>query len=159
MTRAMTLIKMYFVGSVRALTTDISRRLFEKDVSATAQNHLLYTRFMSVSSQLAPLLGEFERRAQTHPEELSALLAECHTAYFAARKSLLVNRLINEIKGLDPTRTELVELVSASSIAHSTKSKYPHDLKTRTGCSYLKQLCIDEFELFSVFFSTGESLL
>jgi len=115
MTRAMTLIKMYFVGSVRALTADISRRLSEKDVSATAQNHLLYTRFMSVSSQLAPLLSEFERRAQTHPDELSALLAECHTAYFAARKSLLVNRLINEIRGLDPTRTELVELVSVSS--------------------------------------------
>lgn len=112
MTRAMTLIKMYFVGSVRALTTDLSRRLAEKDVSATAQHHLLYTRFMSVSSQLAPLLGEFERRAQTHPTELSALLAECHTAYFSARKSLLVNRLISEIKGLDPTRTELVELVS-----------------------------------------------
>lgn len=29
MTRAMTLIKMYFVGSLRALTQDISRRLFE----------------------------------------------------------------------------------------------------------------------------------
>ena len=111
----MTLIKMYFVGSVRALTADISRRLSEKDVSATAQNHLLYTRFMSVSSQLSPLLCEFERRAQTHPDELSALLAECHAAYFASRKSLLVNRLINEIKGLDPTRTELVELVSDSS--------------------------------------------
>ena len=115
MTRAMTLIKMYFVGSVRALTADISRRLAEKDVSATAQNHLLYTRFTSVSSQLSPLLSEFERRAQTHPDELSALLAECHAAYFAARKSLLVNRLINEIKGLDPTRTELVELVSVPS--------------------------------------------
>ena len=78
---------------------------------------------MSVSSQLAPLLGEFERRAQTHPEELSALLAECHTAYFAARKSLLVNRLINEIKGLDPTRTELVELVSDSSEWYTLQSR------------------------------------
>ena len=34
-----------------------------------------------------------------------------------------------------------------------------HHLKTRTGCSYLKQLCIDEFELFSAFFNTGETLL
>jgi len=123
MTRAMTLIKMYFVGSVRALTADISRRLSEKDVSATAQNHLLYTRFMSVSSQLAPLLSEFERRAQTHPDELSALLAECHTAYFAARKSLLVTRLINEIKGLDPTRTELVELVSVASQRYTLRGR------------------------------------
>lgn len=30
MTRAMTLIKMYFVGSLRALTADVSKRLSEK---------------------------------------------------------------------------------------------------------------------------------
>lgn len=30
MTRAMTLIRMYFVGSLRALSNDISRRLAEK---------------------------------------------------------------------------------------------------------------------------------
>lgn len=124
----MTLIKMYFVGSLRALTQDVSRRLFEQvpfslrmslpfphlalqDVSDTAQMHLLYTRFTTVAGQLAPLLGEFERRARTHPEELGALLSECHAAYFGARKSLLVARLTEQIRGLDPTRTELVELV------------------------------------------------
>ena len=132
MTRAMTLIKMYFVGSLRALTADVSRRISEKvgslcrswaptmscspafiqDVSQTAQMHLLYTRFRSVSAPLSPLLGELERRANAHPEELSALLAECHSAYFSARKGLLVSRLVEEIKGLDPGRTELVELVS-----------------------------------------------
>jgi conserved oligomeric Golgi complex subunit 3 len=131
MTRAMTLIKMYFVGSLRALTADVSRRISEKvkhhnplitdriisytphqqDVSQTAQMHLLYTRFRSVSAPLSPLLGELERRANVHPAELSALLAECHAAYFSARKGLLVDRLVEEIKGLDPGRTELVELV------------------------------------------------
>ncbi|KAI0644707.1 Sec34-domain-containing protein [Trametes meyenii] len=140
MTRAMTLIKMYFVGSLRALTTDVSKRLSEKDVSTTAQMHLLYTRFQTVSGPLAPLLAELERRAQAHPDELSALLAECHTAYFSARKSLLVGRLMEEIKGLDPAHTELVEL-------------------TRAGCSYLKQLCTDEFNLFRAFFNSGEEHL
>ncbi|GLB40619.1 putative sec34-like family protein [Lyophyllum shimeji] len=140
MTRAMTLIKMYFVGSLRALSVDVSKRLSEKDVSPTAQMHLLYTRFETVSSQLLPLLSELERRARSHPQELSALLAECHTAYFSARKSLLVGRITEEIKGLDPTRTELVEL-------------------TRAGCSYLKQLCIDEFELYRSFFNSGEEQL
>jgi hypothetical protein len=111
MTRAMTLIKMFFVGSLRALTADVSKRLSEKDVSATAQMHLLYTRFRSVAPQLAPLLNELERRATAHPEELSALLSECHTAYFSARKTLLIGRLMEEIRGLDPTHTELVELV------------------------------------------------
>lgn len=111
-----------------------------QEISSTAQTHLLYTRFMTVSGQLAPLLGELERRAAAHPDELSSLLAECHTAYFTARKTLLVGRLTEEIRGLDPTRTELVEL-------------------TRTGCSYLKQLCTDEFDLFRAFFNSGEELL
>lgn len=74
--------------------------------------HLLYTRFKSVSGQVAPLLHELERRAQIHPDSLSALLSECHAAYFAARRGLLIGRLTEEIRGLDPTRTELVELVS-----------------------------------------------
>ncbi|KAJ7467170.1 Sec34-like family-domain-containing protein [Mycena latifolia] len=140
MTRAMTLIRMYFVGSLKALSADVSKRISEKDVSPTAQMHLLYTRFQSVSSQLAPLLGELERRAQAHPAELAALLAECHSAYFGVRKALLVGRLTEEIKGLDPSRTELVEL-------------------TRAGCSYLKQLCTDEFKLYQAFFSSGEEQL
>jgi conserved oligomeric Golgi complex subunit 3 len=82
-----------------------------QDVSDTAQMHLLYTRFTTVAGQLAPLLGEFERRSRAHPGELGALLSECHTAYFSARKNLLVSRLTEQIRGLDPTRTELVELV------------------------------------------------
>ncbi|TFK66890.1 Sec34-domain-containing protein [Pluteus cervinus] len=140
MTRAMTLIKMYFVGSLRALTADVSKRLSEKDISQTAQYHLIYTRFKSVTPQLTPLLGELERRARAHPEELSALLAECHKAYFTTRKGLLVPRLVEEIRGLDPARTELVEL-------------------TRAGCSYLKQVCTDEFNLYREFFSSGEEPL
>ncbi|KAG2154342.1 Sec34-like family-domain-containing protein [Suillus bovinus] len=139
MTRAMTLIRMFFVGSLRALTADVSRRLSEKDVSSTAQMHLLYTRFRSVS-QLSPLLRELERRAEAHPEDLSALLSECHSAYFAARKGLLVGRLMEEIRGLDPAHTELVELTNA-------------------GCSYLKHLCTDEFNLYREFFNSGEDQL
>lgn len=64
--------------------------------------------------QLTPLLNELERRVSAHPEELSALLSECHSAYFSARKTLLVGRLMEEIRGLDPMHTELVELVSMS---------------------------------------------
>lgn len=140
MTRAMTLIRMFFVGSLRALTADVSRRLSEKDVSSTAQMHLLYTRFRSVTSQLSPLLSELERRAEAHPEDLSALLSECHSAYFAARKGLLVGRLMEEIRGLDPAHTELVELTNA-------------------GCTYLKHLCTDEFNLYREFFNSGEDQL
>ncbi|THH07230.1 hypothetical protein EW145_g3527 [Phellinidium pouzarii] len=140
LTRAMTLIKMFFVGSLKALSTDISRRMSDREVSQTAQMHLLYTRFQSVAVQVAPLLGELERRARSHPDELSSFLAECHSAYFSARKTLLIGRLAEEIKGLDPSRADLVEL-------------------TRAGCSYLKQLCIDEFSVYKCFFNSGKELL
>ncbi|TFK18234.1 hypothetical protein FA15DRAFT_760714 [Coprinopsis marcescibilis] len=140
MTRAMILIKMNFVGSLRALSSDISKRLSEKDVSQTAQMHILYTRFRSVSNKVAPLLGELERRARSYPGELSSLLAECHAAYFSSRKALLLPKIFEEIKGLDPTRSELVEL-------------------TRARCSYLKQLCTDKFNLYREFFGTAEDQL
>ncbi|KAG6856297.1 hypothetical protein H0H87_005710 [Tephrocybe sp. NHM501043] len=131
MTRAMTLIKMYFVGSLRALSVDVSKRMSEKDVSTTAQMHLLYTRFKTVSSQLLPLLSELERRARSHPQELSALLDECHTAYFSVRKSLLVGRIMEEIKGLDPSRTELVELTRAGQYLETLCDHLYDDLRPR----------------------------
>ena len=112
----MTLIKMYFVGSLKALVTDISKRVPDKGVSATAQMHLLYTRFQTVAAQVGPLIAELERRTRSHPEELSSLLSDCHTAYFSTRKTLLIGRLSEEIKGLDPNKADLVELVYISHI-------------------------------------------
>lgn len=77
--------------------------------------HLLYSKFVTASYQVAPLLAELERRVASHPDDLASLLSECHTAYLAARKSILVGRLVEEIKGLDPAKSELVELVSPGS--------------------------------------------
>ena len=105
--------------------------LSKKDISPTAQYHLLNTRFKSV-----PWLGELERRARSYPDELSALLAECHFAYFSTRGSLLVPRVMEEIRG----RSDLVVL-------------------THEGCGRLKQLCIEEWALYHEFFGSGEDVL
>jgi hypothetical protein len=64
-----------------------------------------------MSPQLSPLLRELEQRALAYPDDLSALLSDCHTTYFSARKTLLVGRLQEDIRKLDPAKTELVELV------------------------------------------------
>ncbi|KAH7107976.1 cis-golgi transport vesicle tethering complex subunit [Auriculariales sp. MPI-PUGE-AT-0066] len=140
LTRAMTLIKMYFVASLKALTADINSRLASKDISTTSRVHLYYAKFTSVSTQLGPLLAEFERRAHAHPDELMALLTECHNAYFAARRSLLTTKITEEVRGLDPQRADLVEL-------------------TRAGCAYIRQLCTDEYSLYKQFFDSGEDKL
>ncbi|KAJ8082531.1 Golgi transport complex subunit 3 [Marasmius tenuissimus] len=161
LTRAMTLIKMYFVGSLRAMSSDITRRLSEnKSLSQATTHHLLYTRFLSLSlrqpsaasnshspSSLPPLLREMERRAAAHPDTLDALLAECHSAYISTRKAIVGNVVREEVRalmrGVEMGSTNALDVVEL----------------TRAGCSYLKQLCTDEFELFKEFFTTGEDHL
>lgn len=127
--RAMTLVKMFFVASLRALTADIQRRTSDKvssflakpfvrnnryfkDMSDTAHLHLLYSKFTMTSIQVAPLLAELERKAIKYPNEVGSLLVECHSAYISSRRSLLLSRVTSDIKGLDLRNSDLVELVS-----------------------------------------------
>lgn len=141
MTRSMTLIKMYFITAVRNLVTDVSRRIGERgSLSETATLALLYTKFTSFAFPLRPLLSELEKRAAENPSELGSLLDECHSTWVAVRKSLIGGRVEREIKRMEPNVTEIVEL-------------------TRSGCSYLKQTCTEEFNLYKQFFQTGEDKL
>lgn len=75
------------------------------------EEHLLYSKFRALGIQVAPLIAELEHRATSHPEELASLLSECQAAYLGARKSLIAGKLMEEIKALDPVKSELVELV------------------------------------------------
>ncbi|KAK7024379.1 Golgi transport complex subunit 3 [Paramarasmius palmivorus] len=150
LTRAMTLIKMYFVGSLRAIVGDISKRLETSQTEETTR-HLIYTRFLSLAlggvagggeGALPPLLAELELRTMNHPETLGhgALLGECHAAYVATRKSLVGGVVREQVKELMRGVEDVVEL-------------------TRAGCTYIKQLCIDEYDLWNRFFSTGEDVV
>lgn len=57
---------------------------------------------------------ELENRALSHPDQLESLLSECHAAYFSVRRALLVPRVMEEIRGLQPGQSELIELVRVS---------------------------------------------
>lgn len=81
-----------------------------------AAHHLLYTKFQSMVPSLSPLIMELENRALTHPDQLESLLNECHTAYFSVRRALLVPRVMEEIRGLQPGQSELIELVGFTEV-------------------------------------------
>nr|XP_019044681.1 hypothetical protein I302_06594 [Kwoniella bestiolae CBS 10118]OCF23611.1 hypothetical protein I302_06594 [Kwoniella bestiolae CBS 10118] len=140
MSRSMTLIKLYFVSVVKALGQEIAKRLSDKGISENAAQALLYTKFISLSQPLRPLLAELEARVSSNPDELTPLLSECHAAWISTRQSLMGGKVMSEVTGMDPSGSDLVDL-------------------TRSGCSYLKQTCLDEFNLFKHFFLSGESVL
>lgn len=140
MTRSMTLIRLHFVAVVKALGVEVGRRVADKSLSETTTRGLLYNRFSSLSTSLRPLLAELEQRIGASKDELPQILADCHVAYVSVRQALMGPRVAEEIARLDPMHSELVDL-------------------TRAGCSYLKQTCQDEFELFKQFFLSGEAQL
>ncbi|GHJ89697.1 hypothetical protein NliqN6_6099 [Naganishia liquefaciens] len=141
MTRSMTLIKMYFVNAVRQLGAEVYKKIYDKfELSETAVMALIYTKFTSFAFPLRPLLSELELRAADNKEELGSFLDDCHHAWIGVRRHLINPAVEKEIKRMEPTTAPLVEL-------------------TRAGCTYLKQVCTEEFNLFKQFFRTGEKQL
>ncbi|WVQ74956.1 hypothetical protein IAR50_004564 [Cryptococcus sp. DSM 104548] len=140
MTRSMTLIKLYFVGTIKSLGQEVGKRLTDHSLSETATQALIYTKFTSLSTSLRPLLAELEQRVSTNPDELAPLLSECNAAYVSTRRNLMGGRVNEEIGRMNPNGSDLVDL-------------------TRAGCSYLKTTCMDEFLLYKHFFISGEAQL
>ena len=85
-----------------------------QSLSETAWQALIYTKFVSLSGALRPLIAELESRAATTPDELASLLAECHGAYMTTRQALMGSRVSNEIGRMNPGGSELVDLVGHS---------------------------------------------
>lgn len=81
-------------------------------MSETASEALIYTKFAALSIALRPLLAELEHRVKITPNELSALLNECHTAWLSTRQQLMGGRVSDEVGRMDPSVSDLVDLVS-----------------------------------------------
>ncbi|GAA5821818.1 hypothetical protein JCM3770_002903 [Rhodotorula araucariae] len=137
LTRSMTLIKMFFVTTVRKTAADAQEKMSGKDLSDTALHALLYPKFSNAAPTLRILLYELEKRALSEPSEYGSLLSECYAVWFATRSALLGPRLAEEVRRMDPGSAELVRLAKA-------------------GCAYLRGVCAQEWSLFREFFASGE---
>nr|KAJ3422367.1 Golgi transport complex subunit 3 [Polyrhizophydium stewartii] len=133
MTRSMTLIKMHFVDSIRALHGDIREKL-------AGRLTLFYVKFRTLASRVKHLVSEIEERCNTHPEYL-ALLRDCFAAFFVVRRTLLGPFIADHIKTINSATTSLLEF---------------RVLQTAKGCAYMIRLCADEYQLFRQFFDLGE---
>jgi conserved oligomeric Golgi complex subunit 3 len=72
MTRALTLIRNYFVTSIREVANEVIGRIKEKQMNDTTQSALLYAKFRVNAPLLRELVGEIEKRCD-HEEYFSLL--------------------------------------------------------------------------------------
>ncbi|GAA99202.1 uncharacterized protein L969DRAFT_382343 [Mixia osmundae IAM 14324] len=140
MTRALTLIKMYFVNTLRRIGQDAAEKAAGKDLSEAALDTLLYAKFTqpALLEPLRALVFQLESRAASNPEEYQSLLQECYDTWSSIRSQLVGPVLKAEVKRMDPAKQDIIAL-------------------TRTGCNYLRLICIQEWDLFKLYFpSSGE---
>ncbi|KAI8902930.1 Sec34-like family-domain-containing protein [Globomyces pollinis-pini] len=139
MTRGLTLIKLYFVESIRQLQSEIRDKIKAREsgsvLPSSLQLSLFYVKFKSFAAKTKPLISEIEQRCVYHREYLS-LLRDCFAAYTSVRSSILSPYIHQNIRDMS-VDTNLTTFASK-------------------GCAYIIRLCTDEYQLFCEFFSLGE---
>ncbi|KAI5842501.1 Sec34-like family-domain-containing protein [Morchella snyderi] len=120
MTRALTLIRNYFVSSIREVSNEVTGRIKERQMNDTTQSALLYAKFRVNAPLLRELVGEIEKRCDHEEYKLIGPI---------------IYKRMTELSA--PTNTKNKELVPFA----------------RSGISFVRSICMDEFELFYAYFS------
>lgn len=136
MTRALSLIQVYFQNTLKYLSNEILEKTSKITNVGNAHQVLLYSKFESESPSLLKLTTEISKRMVNH-SEYEGLLNDCIKAYFATRHRLLLPR-INHF--LDEAAKEPGDIVQF----------------TRSLLVFYRELCAQEFGLFKKIFYHSE---
>ncbi|KAI5298381.1 Golgi transport complex subunit 3, partial [Ascosphaera atra] len=149
MTRALTLVRVQFVTALRDISADVSKRIADRQLNDTTMSALLYAKFRVNAAEMKQTGLEIQKRAvlpvdakpDTEPEYQS-LLNELHSAFSHARGRLiipLVQKRLYDISQAPSTSKDLVAFARAS-------------------ISYVRGICLDEFELWGEWFHGQQGL-
>jgi conserved oligomeric Golgi complex subunit 3 len=122
MTRALTLVRVYVVNSLKSISNDINQRISGKAMNETTQSALLYAKFRSSAPPLKKVVGEIEQRSHDN-DEYAALLNECYQAYFGIRLRLITPIIMSRMAEISGTK-DIVPYVSLFIDAYSSAD--PH---------------------------------
>jgi hypothetical protein len=143
--KALSLIKNQVFNSLNNLTNSITTHIQEtkETLTLSADNAytLFYGKFRSNSHRIKTLMEQLEQRTDKNIIEYDQALLECHKYYIHQRRMLLLGSINNAINDLT--------------------MKYQRDTCTlvRSSCSFVINLCLDEYKLFTQFFSRPGLLL
>ena len=143
MTRGLTLIRVNFVGGLRDIASDVSRRIADRQLNDTTMSALLYAKFRVGAAELKEVAQEIRKRANSPPGaepgqegEYQSLMNELYTSYSATRGKLVIplaRKKINDIAMAPSTSKGLVSFA-------------------RNAIGYTRGICSDEYELWREWF-------
>ena len=149
MTRGLTLIRVHFVGGLRDIASDVSKRIADRQLNDTTMSALLYAKFRVGASELKEVAQEIRKRAVlpagAEPgaeAEYQSLMNELYTSYSATRGKLVIPLARKKIADIAMAPSTSKELVSFA----------------RSSIGYTRGVCSDEYELWREWFEGEDGL-
>ncbi|KAL9045711.1 MAG: hypothetical protein Q9206_007244, partial [Seirophora lacunosa] len=149
MTRGLTLIRVNFVGGLREISSDVTKRIADRQLNDTTMSALLYAKFRVGASELKEVAQEIRKRAIRAPgaepgaeSEYQSLMNELYMSYSATRGKLvipLIRKKIGDISAAPSTSKELVAFA-------------------RNSIGYTREMCSEENDLWREWFEGNDGL-
>ncbi|KAJ5891835.1 uncharacterized protein N7473_008063 [Penicillium subrubescens] len=143
LTRALTLIRGNFVSSLRDIYQSVSKKISDQSLNDTALSALLYAKFRVGAPELKQIGVEIQKRAvpplnseQNNEAEYQSLMNELHSNYAATRVRLIVPLARKKLSEITRTPSSSKDLVAFA----------------RASISYIRGLCLDEYDLWGEWF-------
>ncbi|KAK3168172.1 hypothetical protein OEA41_004618 [Lepraria neglecta] len=149
MTRGLTLIRVHFVGGLREIASDVSKRIADKQLNDTTNSALLYAKFRFGASELKEVAQEIRKRAilpvDAEPGaegEYQSLMNELYTSYSATRGKLVIPLARKKLQDIAMAPSTSKDLVAFA----------------RSSIGYTRGVCSDEYELWREWFEGEDGL-
>ncbi|KAL8852770.1 MAG: hypothetical protein Q9221_002400 [Calogaya cf. arnoldii] len=149
MTRGLTLIRVNFVNGLKEISSDVTKRIAERQLNDTTMSALLYAKFRVGASELKEVAQEIRERTIRAPgadagaeSEYTGLMNELYASYSATRGKLITPWITKKIRDVAVAPSTSKELVPFA----------------RNSISYMKEMCSYEYELWREWFEGEDGL-
>ncbi|KAL1394015.1 Sec34-like family-domain-containing protein [Phyllosticta capitalensis] len=143
LTRALTLIRVHFTNTLREIAADVSKRIADRQLNDTTMSALLYAKFRVGAAELKELGLEIQKRAvlpaDAEPDaepEYQSLMNELYQSYSATRGRLILPLIAKKMHEISLSPSSSKDLVTFA----------------RSGISYIRGICFDEYDLWGEWF-------
>ncbi|KAI9830203.1 MAG: Golgi transport complex subunit 3 [Phylliscum demangeonii] len=149
LTRALAIIRARFLASLRDISSDVAKRIADRQLNDTTMSALLYGKFALGAQELKAGVQEVRKRA-THPVDAEAgigaeylrLMKELYQNYAATRRKLI----------LPVVKKKITDISLAPSTAKNLTAF------ARSSISCLRSVCQDEHTLWRHWFEGDEEM-